>query len=180
MPTDSDVDHLISRTALGDREAFVSLYETTSPDLYGTVLRVIPDQGAAQDTLYETYLKIHRYADRYSPNNMGPMSWLNTIARNTAIDRRRLLRDQGALKNEAETLMSVSRTADASGQNDSNPSDITKAMRALADDRRAAVRGAYLGGYNYTDLASALEVDVDQMQSWLRRSLQTIAEGLAK
>lgn len=182
MATDTDIDHMLSRTALGDREAFARLYEATSPVLYGTVLRVLADPQLAEDTLYETYLKIHRYADRYAPNNMGPMSWLATIARNTAIDRRRVLRDQGSIPNDAnaQDLMSVSRSADVTSQHEATPSAITLAMRDLADDRRAAVRGAYLGGFNYTDLSEKLDVPVETMQAWLRKSLHTILGGLQK
>lgn len=182
MVKDTDIDNLLSRTALGDRQAFSQLYEVTSPVLYGTVLRVLADPEIAQDTLYETYLKIHRYADRYAPNNMGPMSWLATIARNTAIDRRRVLRDQGDIPNDptANQVISQSRIADEANQNEASPSAITVAMRKIADDRRAAVRGAYLGGYNYSDLSEKLDVPVETMQTWLRKSLHTILLGLSK
>ncbi len=182
MVSDTDIDHLLSRAALGDRQAFGELYEITSPILYGTVLRVIADPDIAQDTLHETYLKIHRYADRYEPNSMGPMSWLGTIARNTAIDRRRVLREKGEIPNDATAndLMSQSRSADVSNEAEASPPAISVAMRALADDRRAAVRGAYLGGYSYQDLSDKLEVPVETMQNWLRRSLYTILIGLSK
>lgn len=182
MVTQTDIDQMLSRAALGDREAFGNLYEATSGVLYGTILRVISDPELAQDTLYETYLKVHRYADRYTPNDMGPMSWLSTIARNTAIDRKRTLRDQGALPDGAKTqdLMAISRDADVNSQQASDPAPVTVAMRALADDRRAAVRGAYLGGYNYNDLSETLDVPAETMQTWLRKSLQTILIGLQK
>jgi RNA polymerase sigma-70 factor (ECF subfamily) len=180
MANDADIDLLISRTALGDRQAFVDLYDATAPQLMGIVSRIIPDTQVAQDVLYEVYLKIRRYSDRYAPNHMGPMMWLETIARNTAIDRRRALRSADALPDDGDKFILASRTADANAQAKSLQPSIIKAMWPLADDRRAAVRGAYLHGFSYEDLAEKLGVDTATMQGWLRGSLKTIVDGLSK
>ena len=50
----------------------------------------------------------------------------------------------------------------------------------LEDDKRAAVRGAYLEGLSYADLAAKFDVPLNTMRTWLRRSLASLRECLAQ
>lgn len=95
MPT-RDIEDLIKRTGQGDRLAFDALYGATSAKLFGVSLRVLGNRGEAEDALQDIYVKIWRNAHKYQVNGFSPMTWLITIARNTAIDRLRARRAGGA------------------------------------------------------------------------------------
>ncbi|MEH6775125.1 MAG: sigma factor-like helix-turn-helix DNA-binding protein, partial [Cereibacter changlensis] len=45
-------------------------------------------------------------------------------------------------------------------------------------DRAEAVRGAYLGGLSYQQLASRFDVPLNTMRTWLRRSLLRLKDCL--
>jgi RNA polymerase sigma-70 factor (ECF subfamily) len=83
------LEDLIARTALRDRAAFSALYDATAGKLHAVALRVLGDRAAAEDAVQDTYVKIWRNAERYAVTGHSPMTWLITIARNTAIDRLR-------------------------------------------------------------------------------------------
>lgn len=93
--TRSDIEDLILRVAQGNRAAFQALYDNTSAKLFGVALRVLNDRTEAEEALQEVYVKIWNNAGRYAVNGFSPMTWLITLARNTAVDRLRKLRRTG-------------------------------------------------------------------------------------
>ncbi|RVT80695.1 sigma-70 family RNA polymerase sigma factor [Rhodobacteraceae bacterium CCMM004] len=180
MATD-DLEDLIARTALGDRAAFGTLYDRTAAKLLGVSLRILSDRASAEDVVQETFIKVWHKADTYVAGRAAPMTWLITIARNTAIDR---LRARG----EAATLDAVPEAAlrapgpspEAASVAASEARRIVRCLDELEADRRAAVRGAYLMGESYADLARRFDVPLNTMRSWLRRSLIALRDCLAR
>ena len=90
----AEIEDLIARIAMGDRAAFRSLYDRTAAKLFGVCLRVLNDRALAEEALQDVYCKIWARAGQYRVNGFSPMTWLITLARNAAIDRRRK-RDAG-------------------------------------------------------------------------------------
>ncbi|NJM82721.1 MAG: RNA polymerase subunit sigma, partial [Tabrizicola sp.] len=57
---------------------------------------------------------------------------------------------------------------------------IADCLGQLEPDRAAAVRGAYLSGLSYADLAQRHAVPLNTMRTWLRRSLLKLKECLGQ
>lgn len=171
MTTTADIDQMLARTALGDRTAFAALYNATSAKLFGVAIRILHDRAAAEDVLQETYMKVWRYADRYTSNGMSPMTWLITIARNTAIDRLRATRQPADLADLEDRLQAPGPTPEQSSIAGSEAERIMACLGELPDDRRQAVCGAYLEGASYAELALRFDVPLNTMRTWLRRAL---------
>ncbi|WP_146587684.1 sigma-70 family RNA polymerase sigma factor [Puniceibacterium confluentis] len=176
MAQSEDIEALIARTALGDRKAFATLYDQTSAKLFGVALRVLNNRANAEDVLQETYMKIWRYADRYTSNGMSPMTWLITIARNTAIDRIRATRDAADVDALADRLAAPGPTPEQSAVAGGEAARIVACLDQLEQDRGQAVRGAYLQGLSYAELAEKFSVPLNTMRTWLRRSLISLKE----
>ena len=87
-----EIERLIAQVALGDRAAFETLYDRVSAKLFGVCLRVLETRATAEDAMQDSFVKIWNNSDRYQANGLSPMTWLITIARNTAIDRLRATR----------------------------------------------------------------------------------------
>jgi RNA polymerase sigma-70 factor (ECF subfamily) len=147
MTETADIERFISQAALGDQAAFGQIYDATAAKLYGVCLKVLKRHDLAEDALQETYIKIWHSADKYQANGLSPMTWLITIARNTAIDKLRASQAQNHSADELEQL------------------------EDSAQSPEAAVRSAYLQGSSYTDLAAHYKVPINTMRTWLRRSL---------
>ena len=176
MAQPKDIENLIARVALGDRAAFSTLYDLTSAKLFGVALRVLNNRANAEDVLQETYMKVWRHAGRYMSNGMSPMTWLITIARNTAIDRLRAGRDTADLDDLADRLADSGPTPEQSAVAAGEAARITACLDQLEADRSQAVRGAYLQGLSYADLAQKFNVPLNTMRTWLRRSLISLRE----
>ncbi|WP_366513855.1 sigma-70 family RNA polymerase sigma factor [Planktotalea sp.] len=151
-------------------------------ETFGVSLRVLKNTAQAEEALQNTYLKIWRNASRYQVNGLSPMSWLITIARNTAVDSLR------AQKNVE--ISGGSDLMDTFADSQPGPEDLAIAnsenevlrvcLAELDDAQAAAIRGAYLDGKTYAELASDAKVPLNTMRTWLRRSLIKLRECLTR
>src|SRR5690606_24479320 len=82
----SDEVHLLGRIAAGDRDAFRQLYQRYSAPLFSLAIRVVGDNGVAEEALQDTFVKIWRHAADYDPRKSRPFTWAVTILRRTCID----------------------------------------------------------------------------------------------
>ena len=181
MSNPAELENLIARTALRDRAAFAALYAATSAKLFGICLRVLKDRAEAEDALQEVYIKVWDRADRYQVTGHSPMTWLITVARNAAIDRlRRRPRDGGGGDAQDLALPDPAPGPEARAVAASEADRVVACLREQDPDRSAALRGAYLEGETYADLARRFDVPINTMRTWLRRSLQKLKECLAR
>lgn len=179
MSSRDEIEALIARVALADRAAFSALYAATSAKLFGLVLRVLKDRAEAEDVLQDIYIKIWHNAGRYRANGLSPMTWLITVARNAAIDRLRA-RPRVAPADSRPEAPDPAPGPEAAAIAASEARRIVDCLAELPPDRAAAVRGAYLDGQSYEALAERFAVPLNTIRTWLRRSLLSLRECLAR
>ena len=152
-----EIADLIARVALRDRSAFQTFYARTSAKLFGVTLRILRDRSEAEEALQEVYVKIWQRADRYVAGGYSPISWLVAVARNHSLD---IIRARKPVSDDIDVALDI---ADADPTRNRRPSRAASgrasrgASPQLEPDRADAVRGAYLDGYSYEELADALQ-----------------------
>ncbi len=182
MATRDDIENWLAKCALGDRDAFARLYSATSSKLFGICLRVLDDRAEAEEVLQEIYVKVWRNAARYNANGLSPMTWLITIARNAAIDRlrRRRAAEGGYADDAGELQLDPAKGPEAQAIAASEHARLAACFDELDSGHAAAVKGAYLDGETYADLAARFDVPLNTMRTWLRRSLLKLRECLSR
>jgi RNA polymerase sigma-70 factor, ECF subfamily len=179
--TGTDISKLIVRVSLRDRRAFDSLYRQTSAKLFGVCLRVLNDRSEAEEALQEVYVKVWNKADRFAVSELSPISWLVAVARNHAIDRVRARRRPAAELDEAALeVADPAPNPEALAVAESEGERVHRCLAELDAERAAAVRGAYLSGESYAELAARHGVPLNTMRTWLRRSLLKLKECLER
>ncbi len=169
---DDPVAQLLVRVAAGDRAAFRALYAAAAPKLFGVALRMLGDRGEAEDVLQDTFTRAWTNAARFDPAKGRGMTWLIAIARNRAIDRLRTRPDRpAAAVEELEAVADPAPGAEAAAVVKGDLARLEDCMKTLDPARAAAVRGAYLLGLSYQELADRHRVPLNTMRTWLRRSL---------
>ncbi|MBT9383391.1 sigma-70 family RNA polymerase sigma factor [Pseudooceanicola sp. CBS1P-1] len=178
----AEIEALIARVALRDRAAFAALYDATSGKLFAVCLRVLRNRAEAEEALQEVFLRVWHKADLYAPTGHSPMTWLITVARNLAIDRLRARQSAGEVRDldEMPELSDARPGPEAQVIARSEAVRITACMDELEADRARAVRGAYLQGLSYAQLAARHEVPLNTMRTWLRRSLLKLKECMSR
>ena len=90
--------------------AFRFIYDRHAPDVFRFQMKVLRDAGLAEDSVQETFVRLHRGLGGFDPERpLRP--WVLTIARNVAID---LLRSSRArsypLRDSAGTCAAPARS----------------------------------------------------------------------
>ena len=177
--TSPEIADLIARTALRDRAAFRDLYARTSAKLFGVTLRILRDRSEAEEALQEVYVKIWQRADRYVAGGYSPISWLVAVARNHALD---VLRARKPVSDDIDLALDVADGAPDPEQATVDQGERTRiagCLDQLEGDKADCVRGAYLDGFSYDELAARHNVPLNTMRTWLRRSLLKLRECLS-
>ena len=187
-----DLARLLSRAGLGDRAAFATLYERTSPHLLAVVLRINRDRAQAEDILQEVYVNVWRAAQGFDAAQSQPLTWLTSIARNRAIDSLRRKQTQPQI----QALPSTGDAADpedndvydtvaddAAGPLDllSRASDaraLSQCMQGLSAQQRQSVALAFYDGLSHAEVAEQLRQPLGTVKSWVRRALQSLKSCL--
>ena len=105
------------------------------------------------------------------------MSWLIAIARNLAIDKLRA-RPEATSDDGLDTVQDSAPRAETRLVAQGEARRMADCFNTLEPDRADAVRGAYLNGLSYVDLATRHAVPLNTMRTWLRRSLLKLKECL--
>ncbi|MHA6689722.1 sigma-70 family RNA polymerase sigma factor [Devosia sp. A449] len=178
-PPSRDIADLIARCALRDRAAFRVLYDRTSAKLFGVTLRILRDRAEAEEAIQEIYVKIWQRADRYVMGNTSPISWLVAVARNHALDMLRARRPASADIDAALDIADSGPSPERAAEDSDEKRRIEHCLGTLEPERADAVRGAYLDGYSYEELASRHAIPLNTMRTWLRRSLVKLKDCLS-
>lgn len=187
--TEETLTQLLSDTARQDRAAFRDVYRLTSAKLAGVLTRMLRDRSEVEDALQDVYIRVWQRAAQFDPSRGSAMGWLFAIARNVALDRLRARPEARGYSRaspspdapEGDPVDRLpARGPDAEGRvlAQSEARRVIDCLAELEDDRAAAVRGAYLQGLSYKELADRHAVPLNTMRTWLRRSLLRLKECL--
>ena len=175
---DDPVAQLLLRVAAQDRAAFRLVYSNTSSKLLGVLLRILGTRAEAEDALQEVYTRVWLRAGRYDATKGAGMTWLVALTRNHAIDRLRARKPEQSEDGEAELIADSAPRAETRLIALGEARRVGECFSTLEPDKAEAVRGAYLTGLSYQDLAERYDVPINTMRTWLRRSLLKLRECL--
>ncbi|MEM7290123.1 MAG: sigma-70 family RNA polymerase sigma factor [Pseudomonadota bacterium] len=176
MTTKAHLEELISSTAMGSRSDFEKLYIATSAKLFGICIRILNNESEAEEALQEAYVKVWRSAGKYASGTASPISWLAAIARNTAIDHYRRKKPEYADMEEAEVIVDEAPSPEASAVLSNEVDRLNGCMSELKTEHAYAVKSVYLGGWTYEEASKKLDVPLNTVKTWIRRSLISLRE----
>jgi RNA polymerase sigma-70 factor, ECF subfamily len=171
---------LLRRTSAGDRQAFAALYMRTSAKLFGIVRRICVSDETAQEILQESYVLIWKNATTFNPELASPITWMARIARNKAIDIKRLQSERIStlgveLDLEAPALEEGPLAATEKNEELRRLRDCFK---ELAEERREMILLAYYQGLTREELGARFDRPVNTIKTLLRRGLAQLKECL--
>ena len=92
---------LLEQIAMGDREAISIFLSRHGRTVRNVGLKVLQDEGEAQDLAQEVFLEIWNKAPAYDPNRGEVVTWIINLAYSRALDRRRHLNARRFYSSEA-------------------------------------------------------------------------------
>lgn len=170
----------ISVIALGDRQAYRRLYDATSPKLFAVALRILRDEGRAEDVLQDSFVNVWNGAAGYNASLSAPMTWMITIVRNRALDYiRRTDHRTVELDDDLEAVLESDHPtpADLAGHRQ-DAEALQRCLKRLDPGQRQAIAFAYFQGLTHSELADTLRIPIGTVKTWIRRGLEKMRRCL--
>ncbi len=178
--TRESAEQMLALVARGDQDAFERLYDRIAGSVLGVVRRVLRDPAQSEEVTQEVLTEVWRTAARFDPEKGGASTWVLTMAHRRAIDRVRSAqastdRDHKvALLEHAPAYDEVSEAVEARLEAE----QVRKALGALTELQREAVRLAYYGGYTQREVSELLGVPLGTIKTRLRDGLIRLRDAL--
>lgn len=176
---------LLRQVAGGDRAAFASLYDVTSPAVYGMLVRMLRSPAVAEEVAQEVYVEVWRKADSFDPERGSAETWISLLARSRALDRIRSDRSYAGAVDRAGTSMTA---AELMGENRDDPAEaaslserrrlVRAALREMPEKQRTAVMLSFFGGLSHSEIAEREETPLGTVKSRIRAGLAKIEDHL--
>jgi RNA polymerase sigma-70 factor (ECF subfamily) len=183
-------DEAVVAAALsGAPEACEEIVRRFERPIFSLIVRMVRDQGHAEDLTQDTFLKMFRALGRYDPT-LRFSSWLFRIAHNTAIDflrKRRLLVVEPIEDSDGDQHDPLDTLPDPdaiSPERAAVRSELTVAVEQALDrlrpDYRAVLVLRYQEGLEYQEIADVLQTPLGTVKTFLHRARRLLAHELAQ
>lgn len=172
---DSDVA-LAKALARGDRRVMEGFIAKTLPRITAIAVRMLADRNEAEDVAQETYLRVWRKAETWTPGAARFESWVMRIAINLCYDRLRKRRELALPEDfdRADGAAGIEdRLAGADGAD-----MVRSAVQSLPDRQRLALELCHFQELSNIEAADIMEVSVEAVESLLSRARRTLREHL--
>lgn len=168
---------LLAGIAREDRAALERLYTCTSAKLFGVCLRILDDRAHGEEALQETFVTVWRHASAFDPSRGTAMTWLMTLARNAAIDRRRqIARTTDQPLPPAVEVPDPAPDPLAAILSVEERRRLHDCLDALQERDRQFIAASFLEGSSYPELAERTATPLPTVKSRIRRALLKLRE----
>ena len=170
----SELIHLLSRSANGDKAAFGQLYQKTAPRLNGIAYRITRNVDNANEVLQEAFINIWTNSGNYQVVKSDPFTWLAAIVRYRAYDRLRYdkRRHQAdMIEFNEDEIQALTINSQQLGLRDHSPEALNGCLAKLEQKQSQSILMAYLYGYSREDISEYFTCPVNTVKSWIRRGL---------
>jgi len=178
---DQEWSQLIALTAQGDQAALATLYDRTSPQVFGLVLKILNNREAAEEVTLDVYTQVWRQAHTYDRTRGAPGAWLMTLARTRAIDRFRAgAAEHGRIESldAVELLVSADDTPEQDVEGQQRRRYVQQALEVLTAEQRQAIALAYFYGLSQSEIAEKLQLPLGTVKTRIRLGMIKLREAL--
>jgi RNA polymerase sigma-70 factor (ECF subfamily) len=182
-PGSTAADHTaLERMARGEPEGLAELYDRHGRLVYSLALRILRDQGDAEDVVQEVFSQAWRQASRYQSSRGNVVAWLMNLARSRAIDRLRGRRSRPEPMADAEAVVEMPDLAQPVDEQlalSGRAEQIRSAVDELSLLQRVAIELAFYEGLTHAEIADRLELPLGTVKTRIRQGLLKLKDRLA-
>ena len=172
---------LVLRIASGDQQALGLLYDRYADVLLAVGLRMLKNQGEAEDLLHDVFVEAWRKAADFDPARGSVRAWLVTRTRSRALDRCKSPgrtrscpldgAEHGQVGGHGSNAQNVQNAHSAEDLNRADHERLRAAVACLTADQRAVMECAYFDGLSSSEIASHLGIPMGTVKSRMAAGL---------
>ncbi|WP_147106771.1 RNA polymerase sigma factor [Tateyamaria sp. syn59] len=182
MPLDAraDVDDaaLLALYARGDAGAARALTVRLVPRVQAQAFRMLGDAAEAEDVVQEAMLRLWRIAPKWREGEALVSTWLYRVVSNLCTDRLRKRPRAGVPLDDVAEPQDPTPGAEARLQEAARHAALRDAIANLPERQRVALTLRHFEGASNPEIAAALDVSVEAVESLTARAKRTLAQAL--
>ena len=173
LERDRTLTAIVARMANKDESALSELFDITVKRLHSFALRIVRDEGLAEEVTEDALFQAWREANRFDVARGKVITWLLTICRSRALDALRradiaecvedpdeFRAQEASLMAEPEQLISQFETSSA----------VQTALLTLPPKERQAVSLAFFRGLTHQEIADHWEMPLGSVKTLMHRA----------
>ena len=174
-------DEVVGRARSGDQNAFRTLVEAYSRDVFRLAFRITRNEQDAEDTAQETFIRAYQKLDGFEARaNFG--TWLYRITANSAIDqlRRKKRHEDRNTPLEDVTVRGVPPGQERAVFGRQVRERVESAMASLSELERAAFVLRHFEELSLVEIGATLDITVSATKQAIFRAVRKLRVTLAK
>ena len=160
---------LIKQLQAKDERALSLLYDYYSGALYSVILKMIRDEGIAQDLLQETFITIWEKSHQYSADKGRFYTWAYRIAKNKVLN---FIRKRDILIQKED--LSVYKIEDEPVKFDVEFTKLKGAINQLEEHHQKAIELVYFNGLTHREAHEEMKVPLGTFKSYIQQALKKL------
>lgn len=164
---------MIDQCIKGDQNAQFKVYRLYFKSLYNVSLRIVNDEGEAEDIMQESFLKAFRKIDTYR-GEVSFGAWLKKIVVNRSLDYLKKRR----VKFEEISTGTFYISDDSEPYAEVDVEHIKKAIRSLPDNYRTILSLHLIEGYDHEEICQILGISNAASRTQYSRAKSKLRELL--
>ncbi|WP_348262767.1 sigma-70 family RNA polymerase sigma factor [Telmatobacter sp. DSM 110680] len=173
-----DGSSVLDKFRQGDGHAFETLFRMHQRSVYGWVLRIVRDPGAAEDVTVEAFWRMHRAHARFD-SARGFEPWARRIATHAALDWLRRKKPEDGMAPELWNSVAAGATSDAA-VNAEIRMKTAQAFARLPAKLRVTATLAVVEERPQKEVAEALGITVAAVKLRVFRALRLLRKDLSE
>ncbi|WP_439153202.1 RNA polymerase sigma factor [Winogradskyella sp.] len=166
---------LIDQLKNKDERALSLLYDKYSGAIYSVIIKMIRDEGKAQNLLQDTFMTVWNKAENYDTNKGRFYTWIYRIARNKTLNVIRkndplIQTDDFSVYTNKEVAISI----------DPKYLELNGAIKKLEDHHKEAIELVYFKGLTHREAHIEMDVPLGTFKSYVRQALKQVRETYSK
>ena len=162
---------LLEQFTAGNPDAFEALFRQFQGPVYGWIVRIVRDEGIAEDLTVETFWRIYRARARFDPTRSFG-AWARRIATNVAFDHLK------AARRETELPADLAVTPRDPGVGQEIRERTRNALRRLPAKYQVVAVLALIEECPYEEISEALGISVGAIKSRVFRAVRLLRKEL--
>lgn len=165
---------LLQRIAAGDEAALIEFHRQYVNLVFSMAFHVLQDPGESEEVTQDVFLTVWRRAGDYDPHRGSVATWLLTVARRRAIDRRRSREARPPLASELDVARLDANVPAPAALG----VDLQRALAQLPAEQRQCIDLIYFGGLTHHEAAAALGVPLGTLKGRVRLAMEKLRRAL--
>ncbi len=170
-----DDNTLIQQLKNKEERALSLLYDKYSGAIYSVILKMIRDEGKAQNLLQDTFITVWDKAESYDTDKGRFYTWVYRIAKNKTLNVLRktdllIQTDDFSVYSNKEDAISI----------DPEYLELNGAVTTLEAHHKEAIELVYFKGLTHKEAHQEMDVPLGTFKSYIRQALKELRETYAK